>query len=385
MIFATHSMDALEFDYTQLKMSLGDLAKKYNCTRQYIYKLLKEFDIKMRDKATAREIALSQGKIIFQRIDELGNNSKVSLQKIALNKNFFKSWSPAMAYVLGIIFTDGNLIPGSKRDSTYKSSASRFSVSQKEPELLRKILALMECNAKLYLSKQRATGNPIYEFHINDEQIYEDLLKLGLTPKKSLTMQFPEVPSSYVRHFVRGCWDGDGSVFIQGDFVPGASYVSGSRRFVDELVKCLVELGLPAAKIYSQKRGRSHSVRFMGEATCAKLYHVFYDDVPETMYLSRKFERFKTIAAKFEGGHLHSGKAPFAFPGSLTRSALSRMLGISPAQVTSIMTSSLIGAEIKQLANNIDEETIKKVKRLIIDEGILFRRYKKTSQEPTSK
>ena len=172
MIFATHSIDALEFDYTQLKMSLGDLARKYNCTRQYIYKLLKEFDIKMRDKATAREIALSRGKVIFQRIDELGNNSQVSLQKIALNNNFFKSWSPAMAYVLGVIFTDGNLIPGSKRDSTYKSSASRFSVSQKEPELLSKILALMGCNAKLYLSKQRATGNPIYEFHINDEEVY---------------------------------------------------------------------------------------------------------------------------------------------------------------------------------------------------------------------
>ena len=57
-----------------------------------------------------------------------------------------------------------------------------------------KFLALMDCDAKLYRSKQRLTGNPIDQFHVNDKEIDDDLLNLGLTPRKSLTMQFPDVP-----------------------------------------------------------------------------------------------------------------------------------------------------------------------------------------------
>jgi len=28
-------------------------------------------------------------------------------------------------------------------------------------------------------------------------------------------MAFPKIPDEYIRHFVRGCWDGDGTVYIE--------------------------------------------------------------------------------------------------------------------------------------------------------------------------
>ena len=363
-------------DYSEKQMSLSDLARKYDCTRQYIHKLLKTYDIKRRTKAAARQIALSRGKMVFTRTDELGIKSRVVLKKININKKFFKSWSSEMAYVLGVIFTDGNLMPLRKRNANYNSRSSRFSVSQKESELLEKLLALMECDAKLYRGKQVVTGNPIYQFHINDEGIYDDLLALGLTPKKSLTMQFPEVPSSYVRHFIRGCWDGDGSVFFERDRLPGASYVSGSRYFVDKMVDRLVKLGLPKVQIYSANRSKSYFIRFMGETICTKLFHVFYDNVPETMYLTRKFDLFKQIAIEFEGLHILEGKLPLVFPGSLTRSRLADMLGISPVQVTSIMASPVVRDEIKQITDNVDDEKIQKLKRLIKQKSGLRKRRK---------
>jgi hypothetical protein len=199
------SSDDLKQHYLREQMSLTDLARKYNCTRQYIHKLLRKYGVQSRDKAAARTVAMLRNKLSFKRIDAMGNESQVFLQKININKLFFKTWSSQMAYVLGVIYTDGSLLQGRKRGTDHGSRLSRFSVSQKEPELLEKILALMGCNAKLYLSKQRDTGNPIYQFHVNDEDIYDDLSKLGLTPKKSLTMQFPEVPGEYVSHFIRGC------------------------------------------------------------------------------------------------------------------------------------------------------------------------------------
>lgn len=32
--------------------------------------------------------------------------------------------------------------------------------------------------------------------------------------KKMLDIKFPQIPPQSVRHFIRGCWDGDGSVYF---------------------------------------------------------------------------------------------------------------------------------------------------------------------------
>jgi hypothetical protein len=62
-------------------------------------------------------------------------------------------WSSEMAYVLGVIYTDGNLFIASQNDIRYRKTyaVKRLSISQKEPELLEKVLKLMKCNSKLIL------------------------------------------------------------------------------------------------------------------------------------------------------------------------------------------------------------------------------------------
>lgn len=46
-----------------------------------------------------------------------------------------------------------------------------------------------------------------------NKEMCEDLIKLGITPRKSLTLKFPEyLDSSLIRHFIRGYFDGDGSL-----------------------------------------------------------------------------------------------------------------------------------------------------------------------------
>jgi len=235
----------------------------------------------------------------------------------------------------------------------------------------------MDCNAKLYPGKQVLTGNPIYEFHINDEEVYEDLLKLGLTPKKSLTLQFPQVPSAYIRHFIRGCWDGDGSVYLEKNDLskPCASFVSGSKTFVIAMLKELCTLGLPPHNFYKNKGRPSYYFRFTG-IDCARLFEIFYDEVPESMYLLRKYKIFRAIADNYAGysysfDRIRRSEYSNALPLSLTRSTLAEMLGISPRQVTSIMSSALIRSELSHLGDKTDEGIIERIKRLIIEKRIL--------------
>ena len=103
-----------------------------------------------------------------------------------------------------------------------------------------------------------------------------------------------------MRHFIRGCWDGDGSAYWENNdpAKPRASFISGSKPFAEGILKHLISLGLSERRLYTGYAGRAFYFRFLGR-DCARLYHIFYDGVPESMYLVRKYERFKAIANYF--------------------------------------------------------------------------------------
>jgi len=74
-----------------------------------------------------------------------------------------------------------------------------------------------------------------------------------------------------------------------------ADFVSGSRDFVEGLVQQLCEEGLTKATIHTRKNGRTFYVKY-GQKDCVKLFHLFYDDVDESIFLNRKYERFKSAS-----------------------------------------------------------------------------------------
>jgi hypothetical protein len=44
--------------------------------------------------------------------------------------------------------------------------------------------------------------------------MFNDLCKLGCVPRKSLILTFPIINKELIHHFIRGYFDGDGTVFI---------------------------------------------------------------------------------------------------------------------------------------------------------------------------
>ncbi len=274
-------------EYLIKQKSLNDIAKECFCTRQFVYKKMREFKIPSRDQKTASALAYRKGKVIGTTIDEDGQKHTVIYQKKDVNEDFFSSWSNETVYVLGIIYSDGNVYQ--------KGHYYKLSITQKEPELLNKIKFLMNCNAKLTFTKKRGVAGELYSLSVQNKKIYEDLIKLGLTPNKSLTTDFPNIPQEYVRHFVRGCWDGDGSVYIgtrSGSI--RASFTSGSLNFIKGMLNELEKAGLKKRTIYTLKRKNpSYYFRFSGFSQCKDLYHYLYDDVPPEQYLERKCNVFK--------------------------------------------------------------------------------------------
>jgi|SRR3990167_5111348 len=112
-------------------------------------------------------------------------------------------WSSKMAYVIGLLATDGCL----------SSDMRHIDFTSKDLDLVKIFKNYLDLNNKI-AKKTRSTEKEKKYFHIQfgDKNFYEFLLSIGLTPRKSKTIGPLKVPTDYFPDFLRGCIDGDGSI-----------------------------------------------------------------------------------------------------------------------------------------------------------------------------
>ncbi len=276
--------------YVEQELSLQDIADQYGCTRVLVYFLMREYGIPRRSHSKARRIAQRAGKIQYTVQLASGGSRRIKQQGTNINARFFREWSPEMAYVLGAFYSDGCLWV---KPNGYHSA----SISQKEPELLEKCRSLMNFDGRLSYRPNNSPVGGLFILTVNHQEVCRDLVALGLHPRKSLTIEFPDMPPDMVRHFIRGCWDGDGCISKRGR-APSkwrASYCSGSHVFITGIHDALVVLGMSAVRVYCDRRATVYSITWTG-ARCGSLFQILYDDVPEPQYLMRKYARFRTAA-----------------------------------------------------------------------------------------
>ncbi|MDE2231883.1 MAG: hypothetical protein KGJ95_07470 [Candidatus Omnitrophica bacterium] len=258
--------DRLKELYCEQKMSMGDIAKLHNCSRAYILLLLRKYGLAIRSKSAARGEAKKKGK-------NVGFSS--------INEAFFKQQTPEMAYVLGFIYSDGNL----------GNQLNQFSISQKEPEILYKIRDLMDSEHKI----TRQVKQELYTLTIGNKVMINDLLALGLTPNKSLDAKFPVLPNDLYRHFIRGYFDGDGSIFMS-DNAWRVNFTSGSRHFLSDLEEALrTYAGCSQRPVYVSSLTKECKLVYLNKSDLEKLYNFLYDGltVAKGILLNRKYDLFK--------------------------------------------------------------------------------------------
>ncbi|MBU2541242.1 MAG: hypothetical protein KJ593_05010 [Candidatus Omnitrophica bacterium] len=254
--------------YLRDSKSLQEIALLYNVSRVAIFKKLKKYGIKQRSKSQARIEAQKQGKAPQEFFD--------------INEHFFGKWSHEMAYVLGLVITDGCV-----------SKTGTILLSMNDRELLEKVKEALRASHKIEQSKYQ---KGLYIFRFAREGMIKDLRKLGIGSKKSLTVRFPNVPQEYLPDFIRGVFDGDGSVFFdkrRPKFPLRSKFVSSSENFIEKLQKCLEFLDMPKRTIYKQKTKNAYSYMFIyAHKDSSKLFEILYKNNQNRLFLERKYERF---------------------------------------------------------------------------------------------
>jgi hypothetical protein len=122
-----------------------------------------------------------------------------------VDEAFFDTPNPQMAYVLGLIITDGCII---KR----KSGREFVSVKSIDRQVLAKVNEMMLSEYGIYECGVSSGGNMVYRIDLASDKIVAGVKKWGVTQRKTFTTSFPNLPAEFHVDFVRGVFDGDGSV-----------------------------------------------------------------------------------------------------------------------------------------------------------------------------
>ncbi len=236
-----------------------------------------------------------------KRIVYKGPDKRIQRTKGNVNINFFRSWSPEMAYVLGFFAADGGMFINSG-GSKYIQFVST------DKEILIKIKKLMNSNHKIGIKKRNPEicgWKDCYLMQIGSKEMYGDLLKLGFTPKKDKTLKFPKVPYKYLSHFVRGHFDGDGSIVFghykrknrnnKTALLILTSFVCGNREFLKELSKKLSSFAHLGKGSLKQKMNNNAYQLSYSINDSKKLFNFMYGDqnsFNRNFCLKRKYDKF---------------------------------------------------------------------------------------------
>ena len=214
-----------------------------------------------------------------------------------INHDYFENIdSEHKAYWLGFIYADGSITKKVYEKGSY-TYRLRMELMFEDKYILEQMALDLESDLKpkeYYNDASHFEGynKPKHTAYImfSSKKMGEDLIKLGVVPNKTLILKsLPSIPDNLMKHFIRGYFDGDGSVYLTKDNTIKTAFY-GTHDFINSIQDFLIkELNLTKKKITDQKEA---NVSFVGMAKqeSEKLYHYMYDEA--TIFLNRKYEKY---------------------------------------------------------------------------------------------
>lgn len=210
------------------------------------------------------------------------------------NELFFnKIDSEEKAYWLGFMYADG-----------YVSTTSRYiaelALAEFDKTHLEKFRDIICPNKQLNLKQKIYKGRMYFSYRLSilNKTIVSSLIDNGCIPNKSFIITFPygKVPLTLYNHFIRGYFDGDGTVGLyNNESRIQIKISSGSIEFLNSLQNIFSEKvnNYSKVKISKSKKCTCYSLDKGGIKVTTNLLDYIYKDA--TIYLDRKFKKYTQI------------------------------------------------------------------------------------------
>lgn len=212
-----------------------------------------------------------------------------------LNQDFFKTWTPEMAYVLGFFAADGSMLKNSRGGHFIE-----FTIVDRI--VLEHIRRVTGSNHRISARKRLDGAKTAYRLQIGSKEWFEDLSCIGFTQNKSKSLQFPKIPKKYFGDFVRGYFDGDGCVYFKKHFVHERQkerwvfttrFTCGSRPYLEYLHGALLKVGLKKGFIVVKSNGSGFELIFSHHDSVALCRLMYHTGEASSLCLPRKREKLE--------------------------------------------------------------------------------------------
>ena len=259
------------------------IAKKFNHTVRVINRILEEEGIDFEIKKFSKERTMTQ-------------------RKYKINDNYFSisNQTSDSCYILGLLASDGCV--ASKQNQVY------IELQRCDRELLEKINVKIsnERPIKDYINHSKNYENS--KLYFFSSQIKEDLSQYNIVPNKTHQNEdfLENVQEQYIFDFIRGFFDGDGSIkWTNGSITWQID--SSSLKTLEHIQSFLEQYNIFTKVVEHTEetptRNRNiplYRIYCYNKENCSKLYSFLYKENTETLYLERKYQHFSELLLKYK-------------------------------------------------------------------------------------
>jgi DNA invertase Pin-like site-specific DNA recombinase len=246
----------------------------------------------IKSKVTQKEIAekFDLGLVTLQkRLKE--NNVETKLYKVK-HDYFSIVDTEEKAYFLGFMYADGY-------NGEFHNQI-KLKLHRKDKAILESFLKALTYGETLPPLSEDFSGNSdTLSVQLTSKQLCDDLAALGCIQAKAHKTTFPTfLNSELMRHFVRGYFDGDGSIYSRIR-KSGQEYITvnftGCFDFINELNTYLTkELSISSNSVVNIGESTTSQVAYSSYSDIQALKNYLYENCNPELYLKRKFNKFPT-------------------------------------------------------------------------------------------
>lgn len=201
--------------------------------------------------------------------------------------NIFESgWNDFNAYVFGLIMSDGCLtLQG--RNKTMEC----VWINLNDKEMIEYLHSRMCIGNKVYIQGKN------YSLKYRNSEGISFMKNFKLIQRKSSIVQFPNLPDEYIRHFIRGYFDGNGSIVVKNtkyNTYAQTSITCGSFDFLESMMYKLRAFNIKS-NIYKDGRSNngSYYLRQTKRSEVEKMFDFMYKDIDKNNMLLRKYTKYQ--------------------------------------------------------------------------------------------
>lgn len=178
--------------------------------RPEFQQILELYDL-YKNGMTMRELASSRDfseESIRRWFIEKGLNTKL-LCKPKFDYTYFNNIDTSRkAYYLGFLFADGCIEKNDYNITIF--------LQDRDSSIIHSFYNDLKSQLKIYYREAHHNTKAQYGLSLNSKDMYKDLVNLGVKDNKSIEgMNFPLLDSNLIPHFIRGFFDGDGTICLR--------------------------------------------------------------------------------------------------------------------------------------------------------------------------